>query len=495
MNRATPESKGISSRHLVKMLKKIDRLRIPMHSLLIARGDDVLLDAYWAPFNENTHHRMNSVTKSFVALAVGKLIEEGRLSLDDRAVDFLPEAEEYDVPEERRRETVRDLLTMRTCYTLRPGKHWVRYKLYDRIRTYLTNPVDKPSGSMFYYDSLGSYILTVIVERIVGKPFLEYLKESFLGEIGFSSDARCITDAMGYSWGDSGLLCTARDLYIVGKFIRQGGVWNGKRYMNEQFLHDAVSCISSSASSGNVMANSSHGYGYQIWHEIEGGFGFHGMGMQYMICIPKLDFYLVCTADTQGYDEARAIFLDMYEELVREGICDTPLAEDPESYRELCEYASSLQLTSVMGERRSEIAEYVKDTRYILDENPMDIRSLTLRISDEGGELIYETPAGERHLPFGMLSNVMGEFDHDGYDNLIIGESPKGYKHPMAASAAWIDRETLLISAHMIGNHLGRLNIRLSFTADRIAVEMKKTTNCFLNEYEGYAIGRKSAVL
>ena len=179
----TPESRGISSAYLLRMLRRIDGKGIPMHSLLIARGG-VILDAYWSPFNENTHHRMNSVTKSFVALAIGKLIEEGRISLADKVIDFFPEAKGYNVPKERRLETVEDLLTMRTTYILRPGKHWVKYKLYDRIKTYFENPVDKPAGSSFYYDSLGSYILTVIVERNTGMPFLKYLRGSVLSKIG-----------------------------------------------------------------------------------------------------------------------------------------------------------------------------------------------------------------------------------------------------------------------------------------------------------------------
>lgn len=486
---ATPESRGISSEFLLKLLRRIDRRGIPMHSLLIARGDDILLDAYWAPFTENTLHRMNSVTKSFVALAIGKLIEEGRLSLKDRAIDFFPEAAEYDVPKERQLETVEDLLTMRTTYVLRPGKHWVKFKLYDRIKTYFENPVDKPAGTMFYYDSLGSYILTVIVERIVGKPFLEYLKEKVLSKIGFSENALCITDALGYSWGDSGLLCTTRDLYLTGKLIRQGGVWEGERLMDGDFLRLATSSITSNCSGGNDRSSSSWGYGYQIWHEMRGGFGFHGMGMQYLICIPELDFYLACTADTQGNDEARAQFMGMYEELVKEELSDTPLPENPKAYAELCEYVKGLKLVSLTGEISSPIAEEISGRRYKLCGNKMGIKHFTVTLTKDVGELVYENAQGEKRLPFGINRNLFGEFPEDGYDNLKIGESPKGYHHPAATSAAWQDGSTLAICSRIIGNHLGGLNIRIAFAGDKASLEMTKTTNCFLNEYEGYAIG------
>ena len=488
-NNVTPEALGISSEYLLNMLRRIDRKGIPMHSLLIARGDDVLFDAYWAPFTKDTLHRMNSVTKSFVALAVGKLIEEGKLSLSDKVIDFFPEAKDYAVPELRRGETVEDLLTMRTSYVLRPGKHWVKFKLYDRIKTYFENPTDKLPGTTFYYDSLGSYILTVIVERLTGKPFLEYLKEKVLLKIGFSEDATCITDAMGYSWGDSGLLCTPHDLYRVGKFINRGGVFSGEQLMDRAYLERAVSKIVSNVSGGNDRQNSSYGYGYQIWHELLGGFGFHGMGMQYMICIPKLDLYLVCTADTQGYDEARALFIGMYEELVREGVSDAPLPENPSAYAELTEYVKNLKLVSLSGDATSPIADKISGKKYILEENKMGIKHFTIKLACGEGELIYENAQGEKRLPFGINKNLFSRFPQDGYDNLKIGESPEGYRHPAATSASWQDGTTFDICCRIIGNHLGGLNIRIAFLGNKATLEMTKTTNCFLNEYEGYAIG------
>ena len=285
-----------------------------MHSLLIARGDDIVLNAYLPPFDNKTLHRQNSVTKSFVSLAIGLLEEEGKLSLDDKVIDFFPEAKEYDVPKEVEEQTVRELLSMQTAYAPHGERHWVKYKDYNRIKDCFEDRVMKPHGTLFAYDSRASHILGIIVERLTRKPFLEYLKEKILLKIGFFENSDCIKDAHGCSWADSGLLCTTEDLFKVGKLIRDGGVWDGERLMNEGYLRTATSRVTSNCTSGNDCANNS--YGYQIWHEKHGGFGFHGMGMQYMICIPKLDFTLVCTADTQGNDAARAIFLDMYEDFV-----------------------------------------------------------------------------------------------------------------------------------------------------------------------------------
>ena len=487
--KVTPESRGISSRALLRFIKRLDSKGVPMHAFLIARGEDILLDAYWAPFSREKLHRTNSVTKSFVALAIGLLIEEGRVRLNDKIIDYFPEAKDYDVTPEVAEQTVYDLLTMRTTY-FDQRKHWVRYKLYDRIKNFFTAKAFKEKQTLFYYDSCGSYMLGVIVERLVGKPFMEYLKEKILLKIGFSANATCISDPAGYSWSDSGLLCTPEDLYRVGKFIADGGVWDGERLMDAEFLRAATSAIGSNCGDGNDRADNTHGYGYQIWHEMLGGFGFHGMGMQYLHAFPTLDLYFACNADTQGNDKARTIYMTYLEDFVLEEVSDTPLPEDPEGYAELCEYCKKLELISLIGEKTTETADKISGRKIVLKENPMNIKWMRFELSEDGGCLYYENLQGEKALPFGMCRNEHTVFPEDGYAYMRVGESPEGYHHPCAVSAAWQDKTTLAIKAQMTGYHLGGLYITVGFDGDRAAVRMVKNTNCFLNEYEGFAIGR-----
>ena len=119
----------------------------------------------------------------------------------------------------------------------------------------------------------------------------------------------------------------------------------------------------------------------------------------------------------------------------------------------------------------------------------MGIKHFTIKLACGEGELIYENAQGEKRLPFGINKNLFSKFPQDGYDNLKIGESPEGYRHPAATSASWQDGTTFDICCRIIGNHLGGLNIRIAFLGNKATLEMTKTTNCFLNEYEGYAIG------
>ena len=113
----SPESQGIPSRAILNFLQRIDSERICMHGFLLVRHNKIAAEGYWAPWSAERMHRMYSVSKSFVALAVGMMIDEGRLTLDDRVAEYFPDK----LPEELHpwlaASTVRDLLTMSTPHS------------------------------------------------------------------------------------------------------------------------------------------------------------------------------------------------------------------------------------------------------------------------------------------------------------------------------------------------------------------------------------------
>ncbi len=485
----TPEKRGISSPEIERIVRKLEKKQVPMHSLLIARGDDIVYEAYWAPFTKDTLHRMNSITKSYVGLAIGLLAFEGKLSLDDSVTSFFPEAKDIEVDAYTAELTVRDLLCMKSACSKESG-HWIRDKRYDRITDFFTLPQKKPRNTLFRYDTAGSYILTVIAERLAGMPLVEYLKEKALLKIGFSKDADCIKDYAGYSWGDSGLLCTTRDLFLTARLIAKGGVWNGERLMDGDFLREAITPLSSTCTSG-WNTYTSQGYGYQIWCEADGGFAFHGMGGQLMVCVPKKDVTIVCTADTQGFDEGRTICKQLVYDFIDE-LSDEPIPEDRAAYESLCEYTKSLKLVALdLGSKESKLANKINGVRYDLDANAMGIKWLRLDFEGNGGSFTYENEQGEKTIPFSMHENIFCEFPENEYYNTRLGEYEEDYRHPIAVSASWLDQTTLGIKVQFIGNHLAGLFIHLGFDGDRLGLHMLKNTNCFLDKYNGYSAGKR----
>ena len=87
----SPESQGIDSKYIINVLNKLASDKVDMHSVLISRNSKLIYEAYYAPFTRETPHRLFSCTKSFVSLAIGCLVEEGKLSLSDPITDYFPE--------------------------------------------------------------------------------------------------------------------------------------------------------------------------------------------------------------------------------------------------------------------------------------------------------------------------------------------------------------------------------------------------------------------
>ena len=97
-------------------VSRLKRESVCMHGFILDVRGEVKATAYYPPFEEGKAHRMYSVSKSMTALAIGLLLDEGKISLDDRIADYfrdyLPEK-----PDARlMRLKIRDMLRMATCY-------------------------------------------------------------------------------------------------------------------------------------------------------------------------------------------------------------------------------------------------------------------------------------------------------------------------------------------------------------------------------------------
>ena len=282
----SPEKAGISSEKIQHFVETLNSYKINTHSLIMARGNDIFAESYYEPYNQNTLHRMYSVSKSFVARAVGLAEQEGLLSLDDNFLDYFPEYINENIDDKYRKTTIREMLTMRSCM----AKCAIWWGSDDRAKAYFTETSNQVSGTNFHYDSAGSFLLGCLVEKLTGKPFLEYLKERVLLDIGFSKDAYCLLAPGGHSHGDSGVMCSTRDLLAFARLLMDKGAYNGKQYINKDFIIAATSKQTETDSRSPIGIYGTHGYGYLIWKMPRDGFALFGMADQYAICDPKTDF-------------------------------------------------------------------------------------------------------------------------------------------------------------------------------------------------------------
>ena len=483
----TPESVGISSKKVLKFIQTLDDYNFCTHSFIMARGNNIFAEGYYAPFHKDFKHRMYSISKSYVAVAVGLAEEDGLLSLDDKMMKYFPEYSNEHDNEWLKDMTIREMLTMETCKD--SCVWWFESGTSDRCEVYFREAADRVPGTTWTYDSPASYMLNVIVEKVTGKPFLEYMKERFLIKAGYSKDAYCLTCPGGYSFGDSGVMCTSRDTLIFARFVMDGGVVDGVRYMNEEYLRQATKRQVSNGHDGAVGWQS-YGYGYQIWKTRNDGFAFVGMGDQFAICDREKDFIFIINSDNQGHSpETRAIlYHTLYDTIINN--LDEPLEEDAGAQAELEEYIGNLKLFCLKESPTSPYAEEINGQTYMLDPNRMGMEYIHFDLHGDEGVLTYKNAQGVKKLPFGFGRNVFSKFPEENYSDLVATIPEPGNRYDCAVSADWPEEKKLRIKVQIIDKYFGNMSMEFGFKDDKVGILMTKTAEAFLEEYHGYANGK-----
>ncbi len=488
MNYALPEEMGIKSSAIKKYIEILEKNNLSTHNLIIMRHGKIIFEKYWEPFNKDFLHRMYSVTKSFVSLAIGFLEQEGIINLDDKIEKYFPNELKNQPDENFKNQTIRHMLMMSTA---KPVQDWFTARCDDRVLHYFSNNrvESRPSGAIYEYDSQGSFVLSALVERLTGKEILEYLREKCLDKIGFSKDAYMLKCPGGHSWGDSALICKPTDLLKTALFCMNKGKWNGEELLNEKYVVAATTKRIDNNQKG-LSNPDSLGYGYQFWMSYENSFFFNGMGCQFALCIPGKEIIMVYNGDNQGIDMAKKVVLENFFELISFTAEDKALPPNGLEYNELIKYADTLKLFAAKGDSNNSLQREINNVTYKMYENPMGITKMRFSFDKDCGILYYTNEQGDKELKFGLCKNEFGYFPQEGYSDMV--GSQKGNRlYKCATSAAWVGERQLFISVQIIDTYFGRLNINVGFDENKnIAVFMNKCAEDFLNEYQGFAGGR-----
>lgn len=474
-----PEDVGISSERVLNYLKTLDEHGLYMHSVIMAKGNNIFTEAYWKPFNADTLHRMYSTTKSYVGIAVSQLAAEGKISLDDKIIDYFPESQPETVHEYFKMQTIRNMLMMQTCVD---NTFWFKENVQDRIKHYFALKPCRFPQTGFSYDSEGSFVLGALVEKVTGKTFLDYLREKCLNEIGYSKEARCLKAPGGYSWGDSALLAKPMDMFLFGRLVALKGNWNGKQLLDKTAVATACQKLVDNHSEGNKVYNKM-GYGYQIWRCYGNSFAFYGMHDQLMIYDIDTDITFVCTAgNPEG--ASRAIIIDgFFENIVNPHRIEKENTAQAQS--KLTEYIKNLELYAERDESFSDYENEIDGVTFKAEENPMGIAWFKLCFEKESIRFCYENEQGKKKIVFGRNKNTFCQFPQTGYSNDVGSEICEGHTYFCAASASWRERQKLSFTVQIIDDYIGILNIVMSFVGNNVSVTMRKMAENFLDEYSG----------
>jgi CubicO group peptidase (beta-lactamase class C family) len=142
------------------------------------------------PNTPETRFRLGSITKQFTATLILQLVEQGKIKLDGKLSDYLPDYRK-DVGE---KVTIHQLLTHTSgipSYTGLPG--FIRdvsrnpYTVDEFVKRFASNDLEFEPGSKFSYNNSGYFLLGAIIEKITGRPYEQVIKEKIFEPLGMKN--------------------------------------------------------------------------------------------------------------------------------------------------------------------------------------------------------------------------------------------------------------------------------------------------------------------
>ena len=417
---ASPESVGIASRALLRMMERLAKLEY-LNSIVVLRHGRSVLECWLEPYERETPHQLFSLSKSFVSCAVGLAQAEGRLSVSDRLISFFPEYDGCVTDSRMRKATLKDLLTMRSGHLVCATRYM--FGKEDFVGAYLASPLDTEPGCRFTYNSGATYMLAAVIRRVTGENVREYLMPRLFEPLAISPGIwECCP--RGTNLGGWGLSLATGDLAKFAQLLLQHGRWEGRQLLPADYLAEATR--KQADNSMNENPDWKCGYGYQFWVSRHGYRG-DGASGQYVIVLEEED---LCIVTTSCMGNMQALLTVFWEELLP-ALRNGPLPEDPAALEELRAYLSSLRIPP--AESAQPLRRHA-GARFRFQENPAGIRECEVSFGETGCALTFSTGKGREQLRAGF-----------GHWERSVLQLTDPQPHPVAACAAWRSEESLEI--------------------------------------------------
>ncbi len=456
-----PESYGIPADAVAEFENQVLSAGIHLHGFMFLQGRSILAEKYYEPYGQRSLHRMYSVTKSFVALAVGLLEKEGKIKLGDRICDYFPEYTEHtEIYPWCGEMTIEDMLSMRTCY----GS--TTYKIYDSedwTKSFFRVEPDHIPGTVFSYDTSSSHTLAALVEKLTGKKMLDYLRDEVLRELGFSEEAYVIPDGVGVSQGGSGMMSTLRDVACAAYLCNHYGWLEGRELLPEAYIRKATSNLV--PTDLQPVQDEQCGYGYFFWMPREEGFCMYGMGGQLALCFPKKDFCLLTMADTIGNQAGLQILYDCFYHFVYPYLQERPL-DNPRAFAEAWDTGRPAGMEEAAG-------------RYRFYPNAMNLTSL---VYGRRGE---ESRSGREEMELCLVRGT-DEYRFFYYVGAWKEGIFPGSQMRCRCRGDW-KQGHLIFRVHLVDEEQGHLILDAAFRDQRLGVRVGSTNEPYFKGLRGFA--------
>ncbi len=465
--RSTPEAEGVASEGIITFLDSAAATPHEFHSLMILRHGKVVAEGWWSPYGPDLRHTLYSTSKSFTSTAVGFAVTEKLLSVNDKVVSFFPNDLPDTVSPFLSELTVKDLLTMSVGQDPDPTPG-IRAADSNWVKSFLALPILNKPGSKFLYNSMATYMLSAIVQKVTGQKVIDYLTPRLFEPLGIQG-MDWEEDPKGINTGGWGLRLKTEDMAKFGQLYLQKGMWNGKQIIPASWIEEATTFkIDQAPGASQVSKDSSdwkQGYCYQFWRCRHNGFRADGAFGQYIIVLPDKDAVIAITSESPNMQAE----LNLVWDYILPALKDEKIPENPDMANKLKEKLASLVLPlPAKGNVEPDVAA-ISGKTFDLEPNDLKLETIFIHFMEDMCHVSVKMDTSEYYLTFGAGKWLTGETDMPGPN--LVRASHITTTSKVAGSFSWKDKNTLeLVLRYIESPHSER--ITCTFDKDNILVTL-----------------------
>lgn len=287
-----------------------------IHSVLLVKNGKLVVEEYfpgrdrkgrYRAFKRDTLHELHSVTKSVNAILIGIAIDQHLIrGVEEKISAFFPEYADIFADSEKDKICLKHFLSMTALawdewtypYTDVRNDHISMDRSYDPVRYALERPVVGAPGTKFVYNSGIAITMGQIIYKVSGLRANKFAERYLFAPLGIK-DYYWWKYSNGTVQTGGGLSLRPRDMAKIGYLFLNGGRWQGKQIVSEEWVKEATKPRVSTGLSHWGLAPE---YGYQWWLEafrvrdrVVASYSARGRGGQFIFVFPDLHMVAVFT--------------------------------------------------------------------------------------------------------------------------------------------------------------------------------------------------------
>src|SRR5260221_842213 len=443
---------------------------------MLLRHGKVIAEGWWNPYRPDLKHSLYSCSKSFTATAVGFAVNEKKLSLNDKVISFFPNDLPDTVSKFISELTVKDVLIMSDGQEPDPTGT-VGSKYTNWIKGFLATPVLHEPGTQFLYNSLGTYMLSAIVQKVTGQKIVDYLKPRLFDPLGIQG-MDWETDVQGINTGGWGLRLKTEDLAKFGELFLQKGKWNGKQVLPSSWVEEASTMkIIQDPSAPQAKKDSSdwlQGYCFQMCRSRHNSYRADGAFGQYILVWPELDAVVAVTSETANMQSE----LNLIWQYIYPAFENKKLPADPTTNTALKARLAALALPLPSPSTQASTESRISGTTFNTYTGDRSLRGYRLGFANGLCTLDLITDSASYPLQFGQGKWIPAETKKYGPYLVATARANRKGLPPfkVTGSYGWKDEKTLELTLRYIESpHTETL--RFTFDKDQTSLDLVNLMN------------------